>query len=408
MLYFKKAELAETYHVSEKTITNWIREAKMGKLSLELYEVNGKAWIANTTSNIARMEQLVEARRKFRNSRAVKVITPSAAFYEMYTPRQILDISYNLDMYHEVPFQYGYFEEGAEYWDKYAERLASEESPNNLNVSVKQLQADQGYIDNLLAPYRRINIVDIGAGNARPVKDFLQHLLDQGKLARYIAADISPAMIEIAGRNIQKWFGGAVQFEGLEMDINYDRFNDVLATEVMGPEAKDTINVVLAFGGTLTNLRSPDGAMKVIHDSMNRNDLFIYTRKLDTQSSRRYFDFSIAHQAPTLDQKSKMVLDALNLDDSLYETEMGYDPDLHARYMRVRLKVSLTMKFTFESGERLIEFNKNDTILVWRSWHQSTEDVLARLTRNDFDVLQLSHTEDKGFLLTISRVKSVQ
>jgi len=43
MLYFKKSELAETYHISEKTVTNWIRETKAGKLHLELHEANGRA-----------------------------------------------------------------------------------------------------------------------------------------------------------------------------------------------------------------------------------------------------------------------------------------------------------------------------------------------------------------------------
>ena len=60
MLYFTNSELVNRYHISEKTAINWIKEAKSGKLALELYEENGKVRIANTNKNITLIEQLVE------------------------------------------------------------------------------------------------------------------------------------------------------------------------------------------------------------------------------------------------------------------------------------------------------------------------------------------------------------
>jgi uncharacterized SAM-dependent methyltransferase len=101
-----------------------------------------------------------------------------------------------------------------------------------------------------------------------------------------------------------------------------------------------------------------------------------------------------------------MLVDLLNIDESLYDVEVGYDEQRRERYMRIRLKVALAITFSFEKDDRVIEFNKNDTILVWRYWHQSAQEVITQLTYNHFDVLQTSQTEDKDYLLTISRVKS--
>ena len=84
---------------------------------------------------------------------------------------------------------------------------------------------------------------------------------------------------------------------------------------------------------------------------------------------------------------------------------MGYDDQQRARYMHIRLKVALKITFSLEKGDRIIEFNKNDTILVWRYWHQSAQEVITQLAYNNFDVLQTSQTEDKDYLLTVSRVK---
>jgi len=406
MLYLKKAELAETYHISEKTVTNWIREAKDGKLDLELHEEHGRSWIANTTRNIELIEQLVEKRKKFRNSRGLKSIAPKPEFYELYNQQQIFDITSSLDIYHEIPLEYAYFDGGADYWDKYAQRLAAEKVPNFLTSTIKQLQANQGYIDDLVSRYRRVNVVDIGPGNALPIRGLLQHLLDQDKLGRYIALDISPSILKLAERNIEEWFDSKVSFEGHEIDINYNQFTHLLAEEVLGKNARDTINLVIALGGAFSNLRSPDGAFKIIHDSMNRNDLLVYNLKLDSKTARQYFDLGIRAKLAPLDAHKKMVVDLLNIDESLYDVEMGYDEQRSQRYIRIRLKVAMTITFTLEKGERIVEFNKNDTILVWRYAHQSVQEVIAQLARNDFDILQTSQTEDKDYLLTVSRVKS--
>lgn len=405
MLYFKKTELAETHHISEKTVTNWIREAKDGKLDLELHEEHGRAWIANTTRNIELIEQLVERRKKFRNSRGIKSVTPKPEFYELYNQQQIFDLTSSLDIYHEIPLDYAYFDGGADYWDEYAERLASEKVPNFLTSTIKQLKANQGYIDDVVSRYKRVNIVDIGPGNALPVRELLQHLLDRDKLGRYVALDISPSILKVAKRNIESWFGSQVSFEAHELDINHDRFTDLLAEGALGEDAKDVVNVVLALGGGFSNMRSPDDAFKTIRSSMNRQDLMVYNLKLDSKTSRQYFDLGIRTESTPLDAHKKMLVDLLNIDESLYDVEVGYDDQLRERYMHLRLKVALEITFSLDKGNRIIEFNKNDTILVWRYWHQSAQEVITQLAYNHFDVLQTSQTEDKDYLLTVSRVK---
>jgi transposase-like protein len=241
MLYFKKSELAKTYHVSEKTVTNWIREAKDGKLDLELHEERGRAWIANTTRNIELIEQLVEKRKKFRNSRGIKAVTPKPEFYELYNQQQIFDLTSSLDMYHEIAPDYTYFDGGADYWDEYVQRLASEKLPNLLTSAIRQLKANQDYIDDLTSRYKHINVVDIGPGNGLPVKEFLQHLLDQGKLGRYIALDISPAILELTKRNIENWFDHKISFEGHLIDIKYERFAHLVTENALVQNANDNM-----------------------------------------------------------------------------------------------------------------------------------------------------------------------
>jgi uncharacterized SAM-dependent methyltransferase len=213
-------------------------------------------------------------------------------------------------------------------------------------------------------------------------------------------------MLQIAQANVEAWFGVNAPFVAHQADITYDRFTELVTRNVIGEGAGKTINLVLAVGGTFANLHSPDSAMRVIRDSLNRNDLFIYDRKLDNEAARNYFDFSVGDKVAALDIKSKMVLELLNIEDSFYDVEIGFNELHKERYIRIRLKVALKIKFSFDEGERIVGFNKNDTIMLWRSWHQNVQEVLAQLNRNEFDVLQTSLTEDKNYVLTISRIKS--
>ena len=214
MIYFKHTELAKEYHVSLKTVHNWIDAAKQGKLDLKLHEENSRVYVANTPTNHLVLDRLADNGKKYRNSLHHKVVSPKPEFYQAYSRRQILDIISSLNIHHEIPQQYNYFKEGATDWDAWIKRLDGEDSWSMLKGSVSLLRDNRDAIDRLLEDYDRINIVDMGVGNALPVRELLGYLADQGKLNRYIAIDISQNMLDIAERNIQSWFGDRIAFEG--------------------------------------------------------------------------------------------------------------------------------------------------------------------------------------------------
>ncbi|HEY8999173.1 MAG TPA: L-histidine N(alpha)-methyltransferase [Candidatus Saccharimonadales bacterium] len=406
MLYFKNRELAETYHVSDRTIRNWIEETKQGKLQLSLHEQGGRSFVANTTKNLSIIEELVSARKKFRPHHTFKVITPKPEFYKFYNPAQIYDILTNIEIHHEIPRQYNYFDGGAHAWDAYVKRLASEETSNIFNRGVELLNDSYYYIDNAIGERKRVNIIDLGGGNAMPARSLIAHLIKQGVMGRYVDLDISKEMLAIARKNIDKWFGDTVAFEGYETDINYDRFANILAEEYLGPNSEDTINIVLFLGMMLANLRTPDGALRVIHDSLGLNDLLVYTNKLDTPTTRRFFDFNVREDEPVLPPIHRLVIDLLNIDKSMYDLDLGYDSARKERYERIRFNTAVTIQFDFAEGSRSLDLNKGDSILVWRARQQGALDVIHQFDRNDFYMLHSSQTDDQEYILTVSRVKS--
>lgn len=406
MLYFKHSELAKTYHVSLKTVHNWIDAAKRDKIKLQLHELGSRTYIANTPANIASLRQLAQQGKKFRNMRHHKIVQPKPEFYEFYSPRQILDIITNLEVHKEIPRQYNYLHQGAHNWDASVNKLEAENVTNIRRGTIELLANNMGSIDSLLAG-RKVNIIDIGVGNAYPTKAFLGHLLERNILHRYIALDISPAMLEIARRNIREWYGDAVRFEGYVRDITFERFDELVVDDALKSGDGEVINLVLFLGATATNFRVFSDAFKVIYGSMSRDDLLIYTDKLDTETSRRRFAYSTTLESnSTLAPLDRYILEMLGIDESLYEVERGFDDVEFKKYVRIRFKTSVTLKFAFDGRGHEVSFEKGDTVLLLRVWFLTSLEIITEFEKAGFALLQSSLTLDREYFLSVSGIEA--
>jgi uncharacterized SAM-dependent methyltransferase len=404
MKYFRNTELAKLYNVSEKSVRNWIDSARAGKIDLQLLQVKDKFYIANTTQNGLLVADLAQRGKKYKNSRGYKVVTPSPKFYELFTSKEIFNITSNLDVYHEAPLQYSYFDGGAKNWDGYVKKLATEQAPNILSNTKSLLEMNADYLDNVLDGCDYINIIDIGPGNCYPVEDFLERFIKSGRLNRYIALDISPDMLKIAESNIHRWFGEDASFEGYTRDISFERFGDLIARDSFG---KDVVvrNIVLFLGSTLSNFRDALQPLATIHESMGKNDLFIFSRQLDTANARRYFDFEVdENNASKVSPMDKFTLELLGIDESMYEVEQFFDEEHMARRIQVRLKISLSIEFQLDNKAKVITFNKDDTLLLWQHNHQNAQQTLDTFNAHGFELLQATVSKDDECLLTVHKL----
>ncbi len=399
MKYFKNTELAKVYNISEKSVRNWVDAAQNGKLDLQLIEYRGKSYIANVTKNTQAIKELVEKGKKYRNSRGLKVVRPSEKFYELYSKKQIFDIISNIDIYREIPLQYIYFNSGAQHWDAYTRSLLEQETPNALTSTISLLEDSFAYLDSLIPQGTRVNIVDVGPGNGLSIRNVIEHFKQQGILSRYIGLDISKELLAIDKANLTKWFGNEVRFEGHICDIVYDRFNEFVTHDLF-KEEEPTINLVFFLGGTLNNFRQPDRALATIHESMGKNDIMILTKKLDTENARRTFQ-----NATSGNPEVELVLNLLNIDKSYYTTELYFDDTKMARELQAKLNIAINIEFEIDGETRIIELNKDDSILLWRAWHQTAVEAIDQLDKDGFDLMHAARSKDRDYFVHISKIK---
>lgn len=408
MKYYKNTEIAALFHVSEKAVRNWVEATQQGKLTLELFDRNGRPMIANTSKNMQLMEELVAERKKFKNTRGHKVISPKPEFYKLFSQKEIADIILSVDLHSELPIQYSYFNGGASMWAQYIDRLLKEETPNTTKSTIKLLSQSEEFLNDLIGNNRKINIIDLGVGDASPAKGLIQGLLDRGALNKYVGIDLSSDMLRIAEENIKQWFGGEVAFEGHKRDITHEWLRDLMVENSYVSDESVPLNVILLLGGTLSNLRLPGHTLRLINNSMGREDILLYSLKTDTEVSRRYFDFRVGSSERKLGSQLRLIPDLMGIDDSLYDVEQYFDETQKARFTRIKLKVDISIKFQFENNSRTLELLKGKTVLLWRVRHKNTLEVINQFDKGGFDLLHCSTTADKGFLLTISRIKTGQ
>lgn len=406
MKYFRNTELANLYHVSEKTVRNWIEAAQSNKLDLQLFENNNKFFIANTPQNNASIKKLVEKGKKYKNRRGALTISPLPSFYTTYGTRQIVDIISNITIHRELPLQYNYVDGGAEYWDQYAKRLAREDVPNILTNTIDLLDSNLDALDRLVNGHKKINIIDLGPGNGLPVKRLLSHFLQQGRLNRYIGIDISQEILDITQAHIQQWFGNKITFEGYVRDFGSERFDDLFADDYTGDDEDIPLNIVLLLSGTICNFRSPGQALLAINNSLSPNDLLVYTTKLDTPNTRRYFDLGLESRPNPRDYLFHFLIDKMNLPDDSYELDQTFDEVKMARSISLRPTIDLSIQFDLLKGTRVIHLNKNEPVLVWRYWHFGILDVIHQFDQGGFNLVQVTKSREQECMLLISQIKT--
>ena len=402
MKYFKNTELAKLYHVSEKSVRNWIEAARSNKLNLQLHEEKGKFYVANVAGNVAVIEKLVERGKKYVNRRGAVTLRPTDDFYRKYNNKQVLDIISSIQVHKELPLQYTYVSDGSESWDRYATRLSKDSLPNILTRTIELLDSADKLFDLLFAGVNKINVIDLGPGNGLPIRQTLERLIKKGRLGKYIAVDISEDMIRILEKNMRSWFDNDINFEYYIRDVSYERFNDLLAANY--GEEGDAANIVCLFGGTLSNFRAPDQVLQAINNSMGTNDLLAYTCYLDSPRTRLHFDYDEPVNKK-LSVQEKLILDLLNIDDSLYEVKQEFNEKEHARTTSILPVKDITVVFELPTGTRRVELQKGKPILIWRHKHMNMAGIINLFARNGFNVMG-AMTADNDFGLIISKIKT--
>jgi uncharacterized SAM-dependent methyltransferase len=331
----------------------------------------------------------------------------------VFSKKQISEIIVSLDSWHEVPIKYVYLNEGANHWNDYSVRSFDENISNTVTNTDDMLDTGFPLFTKQLEDGEKINIVDIGVGNATTMKRFTERVIKRGVLNKYIAVDFSPEMLSIAEKNLKQWFGGNFPIKTYIRDISADSVEDILFYSARNSKTESKIkNLVFFLGGTLSNQRDKQKTLLNLKNSISKYDLLAVDESLDTKRAKSYFD--LFSTPPNVKQKigpqAEWIPDLINLTEDLYDVEMLYDEEDKTRKILVVLEYDVDINFKDESKnlESTISLKKGDKIGVYRHRHNSLPDIVNNFEGSGLSIVGIITPKNQTQVLVLSQLTSNQ
>ncbi|MEM1312628.1 MAG: L-histidine N(alpha)-methyltransferase, partial [Patescibacteria group bacterium] len=130
---------------------------------------------------------------------------------------------------------------------------------------------------------KKFNLIDLGPGNSYHTKILIDHFVGQDCMGKCVSVDISKEMLSIAQESIKKDFP-TVEQASFILDYEVDDLGKI-AREVKTP---DSVNVILLIGSTFGNLSDETILLKNVANSLENNDLFLFTNRLDRHDNLKW------------------------------------------------------------------------------------------------------------------------
>jgi uncharacterized SAM-dependent methyltransferase len=397
MKFYRNTEIASEYGLSLPTIGNWIKDTLVNKKSLELIVHNGKHHIAKTDLNIQLIKQYVSEGFKYKPLNARVVAEPNSQYIKYLSDKQLIEIKKGISDKKLLDIKYSYIDGGAALWDNMYESSAGSSATydpyNKMNILTIPRILE-------LLGNTKINIIEIGAGNGKPLLQFLLALTKEhrkNKINAYISVDISSEMNEIQKRNIKSELP-ELAFSSYVVDVENETFEEIVYE--IHQKSPETTNVFVMYGGTFGNFENPEKVVMNIEKSMMTGDLLCINNPYPHPD--RFKDAKYMYESPTLDHYL-FASRSLGLQAGSQDLEYSFDSKTTTKKLYLNIPVDHTIKFNINGHEEVLDIPKGTRLLVWQS-RMTDLDYFQSITMH-YDLMLVLYTisSDSKFILTVYR-----
>ncbi len=337
-----------------------------------------------------------DSRSSTSTSRTAK---PSSEFYSVFSGEEIFGIIHALEVRREIPLKYSYKGRGAKIWNDFYLKYIIPTWYRTSNIEINLLKDNFQYIKGDSQNCKKVNIIDVGAGNSYPVREFIRKLDKLGKLNKYVALDISQELLNLSQTNIKKWFPH-LKFTNSTIDIeNYSIPKHLLKNQ--DNLDSDTANIILHLGVTIGNHHNRKAAFKNFRDSMDKNDLLVFTNEIGSNSQWNGEARGGCNYHARQIYRWIQANIGINEDCELIRK---YDLETDSVVAKIKFSHNYTINFSFLEIDKNVEISKGEEITIWR--HHKFE--IPRLLQEIEEAgLQLVHSSTNKYSSHIMVICSV-
>lgn len=324
-------------------------------------------------------------------------VKPCDEFYDTFSDEEILDIIQNLESSRAIDLKYTYYGIGAKQWNDYVNDVLSVSAEEELmehafDLIVKHIKKFD--ID-------KINLVDLGVGNAAPVQKIINKLNDKNILNKYIGADISQEMFKYAEKNLKNII---VKNKRVMHRCDFERDNlySALCKNKIGAKM-NVCNILISLGGTICNHENISTVLENIYRSMDREDLFFFSNKI--LKKQNIIDSSNLF-TPELLQMFTWILQYVGIDISCCDSSYHYDEERNMRYMIISLDKNYIINFKVLDKVRKVVLPRGSGIRIFNHTPVDYSQIFEWCENTGFTLSSINTTSNKqktlvGFSLNV-------
>lgn len=361
----RNTEISLAYNVSKPTVTRWLELAKDSKNNLQLDSSNKIVRVIDNEHNKLELQRLAKNAINYKPKTILSKTKINNQFYDIFSYDELIEILN--DLRYSQMIKEKYFYKKAKYWnDFYFDSLPI------FNAVTKNFRFSTIFDINYLVKESEVNIIDIGIGNAYPIKDLIIELESQKKVKQYIGVDISEEMIEIAKENFTNWFP-KIKSTFYNSDIEKSRL-ETFFTGTIGVR-EDSPSIILLRGGTICNIEDRIVVYKHIASPMKKSDLFVIEFSLNSEESKLYIGY-MNNNNFMYDEGwplEMMGIDIKECDVVVEYNEAGYKD----KYFK--LDKDYDIEFNHKNIQFVLKTLKGEKISVWRHYLFSIETFLKEI-----------------------------
>lgn len=392
--YATNTEIAEKFGVSEGAVRNWIKGAKEGRNNLQLEKKKNRYFVKKSEQNEAELARLSVLAKKYKNTNNRKVVEISNTFYNIFSEEEVAEIMSDLEFKRQMKTKYSYMK--SKYWDEFYIKATSPVS----SVVGELLSGIENEIYKYSLSPDMVNIIDIGPGNALPLKPIVKNFYQENLMNKYITIDISNDMNKLATNNMKEWFPN-IKTQTHKKDVEATRLGKVLLESK--ELRREVANIIFHLGGTVDNHDDRLLVFKNIRNGMVDDDLFIFNFSLENKFHQAQLGYIRNHNG---DLMQNWPLSLLGIDVDKCTIKMEYDEKRKCKSKILILDKDYVIDFKLFNNKRRIELNSKEIINIWRHHLISLPVLLKELELSNLQLASLKLDKKLNSGLAFCKIKT--
>jgi len=322
-----------------------------------------------------------------------KAITVQSDIIDALSLDHVVELTTSLETTRIIPHKLAYFSpKGAQLWDDfYKDHLESDDYTTSQTV-VSLLESSYHYMT-YMTDHKPIHVLDIGPGNAYPMKDTLARFQKDNLLKSYTAFDLSQAINTIALKNINTW-SPTLPTTQVVGDFEDTDFSKLLVQD------HAVANAIFLIGGSISNFINRQAALENILKHFGKNNFLSITFTL-IDAVQHYDHESIG----LIDSLGGVLPKQLGIDTELCSEETVFDESTKQYLGRIILDKDYSLHFVKGDFEKTVHLQKGDGIVVWMHVLSTFNEILELIEASGGNVSFAAKSTDETNALFLVKAK---